>query len=94
MRIKKKRLSDWTAKTISFGGRLTLIKSVLGSLALYYLSIYRAPLCVINSLESIHRNFFWGGSGGVLKGNKLVWVEWDCVLSSYGVEGLNIGSLK
>ena len=31
----KKRLSEWRAKTISFGGRLTLVKSVLGSLPLY-----------------------------------------------------------
>lgn len=38
----KKRLSDWKARSMSFGGRLTLIKSVLGSLALYYLSIFRS----------------------------------------------------
>ncbi|GKC04705.1 reverse transcriptase domain, reverse transcriptase zinc-binding domain protein [Tanacetum coccineum] len=31
----KKRLSDWKAKTLSFGGRLTLVKSVLGSLPLF-----------------------------------------------------------
>ena len=32
----KKRLTDWKAKAMSFGGRLTLVKSVLGSLPLYY----------------------------------------------------------
>ncbi|GKA10771.1 reverse transcriptase domain, reverse transcriptase zinc-binding domain protein [Tanacetum coccineum] len=31
----KKRLSDWKAKTLSFEGRLTLVKSVLGSLPLF-----------------------------------------------------------
>ncbi|GJX47851.1 hypothetical protein Tco_0273041 [Tanacetum coccineum] len=37
----KNRLADWKAKTMSFGGRLTLVKSVLGSLPLYYFSMFR-----------------------------------------------------
>ncbi|XP_071713177.1 uncharacterized protein [Rutidosis leptorrhynchoides] len=48
-----KRLSDWKARTMSFGGRLTLIKSVLSSLPLYFFSLFRAPSTVINQLESI-----------------------------------------
>ncbi|XP_071740785.1 uncharacterized protein [Rutidosis leptorrhynchoides] len=45
------RLADWKAKTISFGGRLTQIKSVLSSLSLYAFSLFRAPTNVINLLE-------------------------------------------
>nr|GEV64209.1 protein YIPF1 homolog [Tanacetum cinerariifolium] len=33
--------------TTSFGGRLTLIKSVLGSLGIYYFSIFKAPEAVL-----------------------------------------------
>lgn len=40
----QRRLSDWKARMISQGGRLTLVKSVLGSLPLYFLSLYRAPI--------------------------------------------------
>ncbi|XP_071700716.1 uncharacterized protein [Rutidosis leptorrhynchoides] len=36
---------------MSFGGRLTLIKSVLSSLPLYAFSLFRAPMNVINLLE-------------------------------------------
>nr|GEX57649.1 hypothetical protein [Tanacetum cinerariifolium] len=44
------RLSRWKAKLLSSGGRLTLIKSVIGSLPLYYMSLFKAPLSVLNHL--------------------------------------------
>ncbi|GJR95442.1 MAK10-like protein [Tanacetum coccineum] len=56
----RSRLSTWKASLLSIGGRLTLIKSVLGSLGIYYLSIFRAPESVLNDLERIRSNFFWG----------------------------------
>ncbi|GKD67130.1 putative RNA-directed DNA polymerase, partial [Tanacetum coccineum] len=87
--IFKNRLSDWKAKTMSFGGRLTLVKSVLGSLPLYYFSMFRVPLSVIKNLEKIRKKIFWGGEG-----KNLSWVKWDSVLTSFGEGGLNIGSLR
>ncbi|GJX33088.1 putative RNA-directed DNA polymerase, eukaryota, reverse transcriptase zinc-binding domain protein [Tanacetum coccineum] len=39
----QKRLSSWKANLLSIGGRLTLIKAVLGSLGIYYLSIFKDP---------------------------------------------------
>nr|GEX17066.1 reverse transcriptase domain, reverse transcriptase zinc-binding domain protein [Tanacetum cinerariifolium] len=54
------RLSSWKANLLSFGGRLTLIESVLESLGIYYFSIYRAPQMVLHDLERIRSNFFWG----------------------------------
>ncbi|GKA05381.1 RNA-directed DNA polymerase, eukaryota, reverse transcriptase zinc-binding domain protein, partial [Tanacetum coccineum] len=47
------RLSSWKAKTLSVGRRLTLIKSVLGSLPIYYLSHFKAPVKVIKLLKAI-----------------------------------------
>nr|GEV79118.1 hypothetical protein [Tanacetum cinerariifolium] len=51
------RLSKWKIKTLSIGGRLTLIKSVLTSLPLYHMSLYKAPLGVLHDLESFRRKF-------------------------------------
>ncbi|GJZ02765.1 RNA-directed DNA polymerase, eukaryota [Tanacetum coccineum] len=55
---KIKKITDWKAKTMSFGGRLTLVKSVLGRLPLHYFLMFRMPLSVIKNLESITNKFF------------------------------------
>ncbi|GJV26369.1 hypothetical protein Tco_1379064 [Tanacetum coccineum] len=83
----RSRLSTWKASLLSIGGRLTLIKSVLGSLGIYYLSIFRAPESVLNDLERIRSNFFWGGNQD---GKKMAWVKWSFILNSYDNGGLNI----
>lgn len=56
------KLSNWKVNTPSFGRRLTLIKSVLGSLPTYYLSIFRAPHGILEDLEKLRRRFLWGGN--------------------------------
>ncbi|XP_071739290.1 uncharacterized protein [Rutidosis leptorrhynchoides] len=57
------RLSGWEMRSLSFGGRLVLIKSVLNSLPLYYFSFFRAPPCVNKILERVRRSFFGVGLG-------------------------------
>ncbi|GJW65591.1 retrovirus-related pol polyprotein from transposon TNT 1-94 [Tanacetum coccineum] len=83
----RSRLSTWKASLLSIGGRLTLIKFVLGSLDIYYLLIFRAPESVLNDLEIIRSNFFWGGNQD---GKKMAWVKWSIILNSYDNGGLNI----
>jgi hypothetical protein len=61
------RLAVWKAKTLSFGGRITLLKSVLGSLPLYYFSLFKAPVHVIDALEKIRKNLLWTGSDEGMK---------------------------
>ncbi|GJZ10861.1 RNA-directed DNA polymerase, eukaryota, partial [Tanacetum coccineum] len=54
------KLSRWKVKTLSVRGRLTLLKAVLGAIPTYYMSLYRAPLAVVTSLEAIRSKFFIG----------------------------------
>nr|GEW65290.1 RNA-directed DNA polymerase, eukaryota [Tanacetum cinerariifolium] len=56
----KARLSNWKLKTLSIGGRLMLLKLVLGSTPIYNMSLYKVPKSVLHSMESIRRNFFNG----------------------------------
>ncbi|KAF5791018.1 putative RNA-directed DNA polymerase [Helianthus annuus] len=85
------RLSIWKAKTLSFGGRVTLIKSVLNSLPIYYFSLYRAPENVIDTLDRMRRVFFWGGSDEKAKAN---WVAWQKVIAPTSYGGMGFGSLR
>ncbi|KAM0042665.1 putative RNA-directed DNA polymerase [Helianthus debilis subsp. tardiflorus] len=87
----KNRLSSWKAKTLSIGGRLILIKSVLASLPIYYFSIYKAPVKVIESLEGIMKRFFWVGYEEV---RKIHWVSWDVVSTPKKEGGLGVSKLK
>jgi hypothetical protein len=72
MDAMSKRLNSWSSRQLSYGGRLTLINSVLASLALYYFSFYKAPCCVLNHLVKLQRNFLWGGS---LEERRVCWVK-------------------
>ncbi|XP_021999378.1 uncharacterized mitochondrial protein AtMg00310-like [Helianthus annuus] len=89
--IFDKRLSVCKAKTLSIGGRLTLIKSVLEILPIYYFSLYKAPAGVIKSLESKMKKILWAGSGSILKMN---WVAWEGVTWPKSKGGLGINRLK
>ncbi|GJS84723.1 protein SINE1 isoform X2 [Tanacetum coccineum] len=86
----QKRLSKWKGSTLSIGGRLTLTKSVLGSLGVYYFSLFKAPKKVIYKLESIRRRFFWGGNSDQ---EKISWIAWKKVTLPRKSGGLGIGSL-
>lgn len=63
----RKRLSSWSGKYLSFGCRIVLIKSVLLSIPIYFLSFFKAPKGIISSLESFFKTFLWGGKEGVRK---------------------------
>ena len=58
----EKKLSGWKRLYLLKGGRLTLAKSTLSSLPMYYLSLFVIPIAMADRLEQIQRNFLWGTS--------------------------------
>ncbi|GJT78985.1 RNA-directed DNA polymerase, eukaryota, reverse transcriptase zinc-binding domain protein [Tanacetum coccineum] len=84
------RLSKWKMKTLSIGGRLTLLKAVLGSMPIYHMSIFKVPMKVLHRMESIRCHFF---NGIELNSKKSIWVKWSNVLSSKEKGGLGVSSL-
>lgn len=85
------KLSSWKARSLSFGGRTTLINYVLGNLPTYYLSLFKAPAGVIDQLESLRRRFLWGGNE---ESRKIPWIAWDKIVNSKENGGIGVGSLR
>ncbi|XP_021971327.1 uncharacterized protein LOC110866487 [Helianthus annuus] len=89
--VIKARLASWKARTLSMGGRLILIKSVLESLPIYYLSLYKAPKAVIESIEASMRRFLWAGCS---EERKIPWVAWDVITTPKKEGGLGVTKLQ
>ncbi|GLT63247.1 hypothetical protein SLA2020_358250 [Shorea laevis] len=91
--VKKFRakLAVWKSAVLSFGGRLTLLNSVLSALPTFYMSLFLMPKIVIDELVSIQRNFLWGGPE--LK-RKISWVKWDAICCRKEKGGLGVPNLK
>ena len=58
------KLSTWKVKLLSYGGRLTLINSVLSNLSVYMLLFFfEIPKEVLKKLNFYRSRFFWQGDG-------------------------------
>ena len=55
----ERKLALWKAKVLSRAGRLVLIKAVLNTLPLYFLSIFKISKKVARRIVQLQRNFFW-----------------------------------
>ncbi|GJV51016.1 putative reverse transcriptase domain-containing protein [Tanacetum coccineum] len=71
----KKKLNDWKNKNLSYAGRAQLIASVLGSMQVYWGSVFLLPKIVIKDIESCFKKFLWN-SGDSCKGKaKIAWLD-------------------
>ncbi|KAE8707901.1 hypothetical protein F3Y22_tig00110370pilonHSYRG00013 [Hibiscus syriacus] len=85
------KLAGWKATSLSMAGRLVLVKSVLSSLPIFYLSIFKIPLKINQKLNSLMANFLWGDSP--MK-KRIHWVNWKMVCQPYEEEGLGVLDLS
>ena len=85
----RKRLAMWKRQYISKGGRITLIRSTLSNLPIYFMSIFQLPRAARMRLEQIQKDFLWGG--GALE-QKLHLVRWPIVCEDKSKGGLGVKS--
>lgn len=89
-RIKNK-ISSWTARHLSFAGRLQLIGSVLYSITHFWMSAFRLPKQCIQEINSLCSAFLW--SGPVLSTQKAK-KAWSDVCKPKEEGGLGLRSLE
>ena len=73
-----------------YGGKVTLIKSILSSLPTYFLSLFPVPAKVANHMKKLRRDFLWSS----IDAPKMPLVEWVkfCMMLQNG--GLGIQRLR
>ena len=76
---------------MSFGGRVTLINSVLDSIPTYVMSLFPIPDSVVNKLDILRINFLWKGNKERGRCNL---VEWEVTQLRKEQGGLGIKNLE
>ncbi|XP_078170754.1 uncharacterized protein LOC144565020 [Carex rostrata] len=74
------RLQGYKGKLLSYGGRLTLLNSVLSAIPIYWLSVFVMPTKIRMRIEQLRRRFLWFGGSTVRK--KYYLVSWDTMCKS------------
>ena len=78
------RVSAWAKKSLSYAGRIQLIKAIIFSIQVYWAGIFILPSSVITEIERIYRNLLWTDS--INRG--LAAVAWEDVCKPKEVGGL------
>ncbi|GAA0142553.1 reverse transcriptase [Lithospermum erythrorhizon] len=78
------RLHSWSSNFLSFGGRITLLQSVLTTLPTYYIQVIQMPEAVYNKIDKKFNTFLWDG---------MPWCKWSKVCAPYEEGGLNMRRL-
>ncbi|KAJ1685156.1 hypothetical protein LUZ63_016546 [Rhynchospora breviuscula] len=92
-----KRLSGWKAKLLSRAGRVVLASSVLSTIPIFFMSVFKLPMWVIRAIDRIRREFIWKGVMVPNRGVHLL--SWDRVclpksLGGFGLLNLNLHNLS
>lgn len=75
----KQKLPTWKRRLLSFAGRLTLIKSVMSNLPIYYQSLFKIPVGVAKAIDKIQdptleEKFTW--CDGISLPRVSIWEVW------------------
>ncbi|XP_024014348.1 uncharacterized protein LOC112088307 [Eutrema salsugineum] len=87
----RSQITSWSARPLSFGGRLQLLNSVVFSLTNFWISAFRLPKSCIQEIDKLCSAFLW--SGPALNSRKTK-VAWSVVTTPKREGGLGLKSLE
>ena len=86
----KARFSTWSVKSLSFSGRLLLIKTVIAGINTFWCSAFILPKACIAKINSLCGVFLWKGD---IESHNTARVSWDVVTRTKEQGGLGIKDL-
>ncbi|XP_070006032.1 uncharacterized protein [Nicotiana sylvestris] len=86
-----KRVRCWSARLLSYSGRIQLIKYVLFGIQTYWVQIFLLPKKIMKMIETICRTFLWTGS---IECSKKALIAWDTLCQPKATGGLNVIYMK
>ncbi|XP_024013471.1 uncharacterized protein LOC112087777 [Eutrema salsugineum] len=87
----KGRITSWTAKALSFAGRLQLLSSVIAGITGFWMSAFRLPNGCLDEIERICSAFLWSGTDLNPRKAKLAW---SAVCKPKAEGGLGLKNLR
>ncbi|XP_073056870.1 uncharacterized protein [Primulina eburnea] len=81
-----KKVNSWPRNSLSYAGKIELIRSVLQGIECFWMSILPIPNCVVNSIDSICRKFVWP--------TKHPCIAWSSLCKPLADGGLGLKDLK
>lgn len=86
-----RKLSTWKGKYLLLRGRVTLIKSVLSSIPIHFLSCFKCLMKVVKRIERIQCDFLWNDT---VEKREHHLVNWNMVCQPAACGRLGIRSLS
>lgn len=86
----KKKVNSWTARSLSFAGRLLLINTVIAGISNFWCSTFTIPKKCIKTINSICGAYLWKGT---TEGHHSARVSWETITMAKEEGGLGIRDL-
>ncbi|XP_019236742.1 PREDICTED: uncharacterized protein LOC109216980 [Nicotiana attenuata] len=84
------RISSWTARKLSYAGRVQLVQTVIFGIQSYWSQIFILPAKMMELIESYCRSYIWPGSNTITKRALRAWEKMCFPKSAGGYNLLNI----